>query len=1445
MRITGSKLGYLITGIAIIVAMGILFQGCGRKDAVNRYNKGVEFFDAGNYAAAAIEFQNSLQNDPGFTRARFGLALCLIRQGQSAAAEQHLRRVVQDDPTHLEARIELIPYQIVKGEIPEAIRTVDDALAQTPKKTRALLLLSSGQLERGGLSEALGAIERALELEPNNHEYLNQYVRVCLELGARTALRAPVRSDLSETPEPAESAWEKRAETTLERILEADPQNFQATILKSQLLSLQGHMEQAQEVLLKAEEIRPQDESVQSTKINFLFFSGEFDAAVEKVRGVLASGVSNPNLEAQLAQGLVAQAALAKVEDRVEDASRKLEEARILLERNRAEGPVLSYVLAMTGKTEQARNMNDRLIDRPLDPPTRLRLLFTHALLNLKSRNEARAEAVYNILQNEFPDSMETWRLTAIRKQPSEKAQELADRIYTQEGPTFHSIIGSVRQMELRQRRDKVEKMLEMAKSLAPDSPLPDFLLGSFLAREREKSEESLAALEQAYQKDNLFPPVLLALADHARGNRDFEKSIAFYEEFLQLIPNDRIGKTNLALTLASAGYLTEASRMFDEILKDNPEPLFFAGLVGLIDRAGGMREGHLDFANQLIARNPDSVFGQVLRFFALRDQARREFARNDLEEGRRLLSQAEQSLEAGLRRDPASVLILQLQSEMYSESGDQDRSIGIAERVLRLRPEFRPALLTLVSANFQKRDFARALEVCESALEKRPEDTDFLFWKARILDGQGRLREAEKALRQLQRRDPLNPRHIAMLSRLVAQQGRRSEAMGILEGSIALQPLDPLPYLQLAEIQMRAGQFSESEKNLRTALEQFPDNPLILLALGELYSARGDRPRAMEQYRRILRSHPDEPEATARLLREMIRAEQDEEVQQLIEQREGDRRQALTALLSADIATQMNRLDFAQKMYEFAQGKLTDPSPALVGLARVAASRREKEKSLEYYDSVIRSVSPEHRVRVLIEAADVASASWDQPPSVWQDQLRKAESYLLQASEMTAPTPNSQALARLARIASMRGDSNAEEQYLTRVLEIEPDNTIFQILLARVKERNGKTEEAREIIEQLLAKITEAEDPTVLLSNLAGDLAVLVKSDQSLLDTFKARREDYVARILLGIVDLSKAREPGISLTEATQLRQQALNHFMEVKRMRPDSPLPYRLITSVLAQLGDENQMKKVFEEWLQVRPSDTIARIEYARNLVRTGDSSGALKALDQVIELESENTEALLAKALIYATTEINRQDESETLIRNILKLQPNHARSALALMSLLKEQQRQEDATIVAKSFLENNPGNFLVVSQLGAIFLEMMNYPEAVRCYERALAISPHSPEAMNNLAYTYAKAGMEMEKARTLAQRSLNAIPGNPNILDTLGFVYLQSGETARAIDVFHEVLEKRPDLAATRYHLAIAYEREGNRTEARKQLEQALTQDFTMKNEALELKRKLEATP
>jgi len=216
--------------------------------------------------------------------------------------------------------------------------------------------------------------------------------------------------------------------------------------------------------------------------------------------------------------------------------------------------------------------------------------------------------------------------------------------------------------------------------------------------------------------------------------------------------------------------------------------------------------------------------------------------------------------------------------------------------------------------------------------------------------------------------------------------------------------------------------------------------------------------------------------------------------------------------------------------------------------------------------------------------------------------------------------------------------------------------------------------------------------------------------------------------------------------------------------------------LLTAIDLGAGDMNQARARVDRTIKIKPGD--GQLYYLRGLIalRMGEPGRAEEALKRSIELTPEEFRAYSLLSNMY----LKKYDRGE----------------------VVKVFQRaiQEKPTAVG----------FYVL--LGQQFEAKKDYERAIEKYEAALDIDPTFGFAKNNLAYLLAETNQQLDRAVRLAREALIAYPSNPNVMDTVGWVSLKSGDAAVAVTYLDQAMttfkKTDPSRFLTKLHLVYALE-------------------------------------
>jgi len=119
--------------------------------------------------------------------------------------------------------------------------------------------------------------------------------------------------------------------------------------------------------------------------------------------------------------------------------------------------------------------------------------------------------------------------------------------------------------------------------------------------------------------------------------------------------------------------------------------------------------------------------------------------------------------------------------------------------------------------------------------------------------------------------------------------------------------------------------------------------------------------------------------------------------------------------------------------------------------------------------------------------------------------------------------------------------------------------------------------------------------------------------------------------------------------------------------------------------------------------------------------------------------------------------------------------------------------------------------------QLGAALEQDGQWAAALPLLEKAVALAPDQPVALNYLGYAQIEHGGDIAAAVRMLTRASAMKPDDLSILDSLAWGYFRQGDVARALPLLERAAEGEPANATINDHLGDVYWANGRLYEAR----------------------------
>jgi len=150
-------------------------------------------------------------------------------------------------------------------------------------------------------------------------------------------------------------------------------------------------------------------------------------------------------------------------------------------------------------------------------------------------------------------------------------------------------------------------------------------------------------------------------------------------------------------------------------------------------------------------------------------------------------------------------------------------------------------------------------------------------------------------------------------------------------------------------------------------------------------------------------------------------------------------------------------------------------------------------------------------------------------------------------------------------------------------------------------------------------------------------------------------------------------------------------------------------------------------------------------------------------------------------------------------QNLQKATASTRRERLQLMlaeaQLLREAGRPQEAFELLEAAVAREPDDLDLLYET-ALMAERVGKVEVTEAHLRkVIAKKPDHAHAYNALGYSLADRNLRLEEAQSLIEKALSLAPGDPFILDSMGWVLFRRGDQAGAFKYLSQALQSRPD--------------------------------------------------
>ena len=226
-----------------------------------------------------------------------------------------------------------------------------------------------------------------------------------------------------------------------------------------------------------------------------------------------------------------------------------------------------------------------------------------------------------------------------------------------------------------------------------------------------------------------------------------------------------------------------------------------------------------------------------------------------------------------------------------------------------------------------------------------------------------------------------------------------------------------------------------------------------------------------------------------------------------------------------------------------------------------------------------------------------------------------------------------------------------------------------------------------------------------------------------------------------------------------------------------------------STLAAHGQIMQAIDALSKALQLNPDSARVHSNLGSLFIKQGNLEKALYHNKEALRLDPQLVEAHNNMGIV-----LMREGKLEAAIsqfREALQIDPNFKPAANSLRSALAIQRELESEVSKLSKLLQDNPESAELHFQLGNLFFRQGDRRQAIQQYKKALELDPEFLPALNNLALVTA-ANKEYDRALALFLDILNSRPNDAETHFNIACMYSQLNRVDESLAYLKKAIDK-----------------------------------------------------
>lgn len=225
--------------------------------------------------------------------------------------------------------------------------------------------------------------------------------------------------------------------------------------------------------------------------------------------------------------------------------------------------------------------------------------------------------------------------------------------------------------------------------------------------------------------------------------------------------------------------------------------------------------------------------------------------------------------------------------------------------------------------------------------------------------------------------------------------------------------------------------------------------------------------------------------------------------------------------------------------------------------------------------------------------------------------------------------------------------------------------------------------------------------------------------------------------------------------------------------------------------------------------------------ALRLKEKGELDAAFDMYSHCLEIDSQSAAVQYELAQFYMF--LGQTQKGESLLHKAVSLEPDNYWYKQTLASHYRKRGENKQAVGVIEDIVDRFPSRLEPLMELVDLYARLEDYKKVIHTLDRLEILDGKSEQISMEKFRMYLQVG-DMERAFTEIESLVAEYPYEMRYLNILGDAYLENGRSEEAYPIFRKVLNEEPGYAPAMLSLASYYEKTGQDSLYRVQLDSVL---------------------